>query len=235
MAKYGKWIGGGLGWALGGPIGAVIGFAVGSYYDNIDTAKRSGNVDDFNISLLILSAAVMKADGRILKSELNIVKNFFQQQFGPQMAQRNMLLLREILKKEYSVREVCLQIKGNMPHQARLLLVKFLMDIANADGELHNSEKQIIHTICRYLGVSDADFQSLTSMYVKDISSCYKVLEVSETATNAEIKSAYRRLAIKHHPDKVAHLGEKYQKAAKEKFQIIQEAYEQVKKDRNIV
>ena len=86
--SYGKWLGGGLGWAFAGPIGGILGFAIGSMFDNAgkteyqriyqstDPRNRT-EAGDFSASLLILAAAVMKADGKVLKSELNFVKNFF--------------------------------------------------------------------------------------------------------------------------------------------------------------
>lgn len=49
----------------------------------------------------------------------------------------------------------------------------------------------------------------------------YETLGVSQNATESEIKHAYRRLAMKHHPDRNAH-----DKAAEEKFKQVKEAYE---------
>src|ERR1035437_1266407 len=111
MAKiqFGKWLGGGLGWALGGPLGGVLGFALGSAFDATSvTVKSDGKttytsngipyVGDFAASLLVLSAAVMRSDGKILKSELDFVKKFLTQQFGEDHAQQQLLMLKEILK-----------------------------------------------------------------------------------------------------------------------------------------
>ena len=92
--KFGKWVGGGLGWALGGPLGSVLGFALGSMFDSASVTVQKGgsttyktggspHVGDFAVSLLVLSAAVMKSDGKTLKSELDYVKKFLVQQFGP--------------------------------------------------------------------------------------------------------------------------------------------------------
>ena len=71
-------------------------------------------------------------------------------------------------------------------------------------------------------------------MYYKDAKSAYSVLEISPNATDDEVKSAYRRMAMKNHPDKVATLGPEVQKAAAEKFRKIQEAYETIKKERGM-
>lgn len=247
MAKYGKWIGGGLGWAIGGPIGALLGFAIGSMVDETkvsiqkgasgftDTSYRHRTTrNDFTISLLVLSAAVMKADGKILKSELEYVKNFLGQQFSKSEVQRLLPQLREILNKEIQVREVCAQIRYNMEHPLRLQLLHYLFGIAKADGAVSAIEIKTIEQIAAYLGISDRDFASIKAMFYKDANAAYKILEIAENVSDSEVKKAYRKMAVKYHPDKLSHLGEEFQKAAKEKFQSVQEAYETIKKERNI-
>jgi DnaJ like chaperone protein len=174
----------------------------------------------------------MKSDGKTLKSELDFVKRFFAQQFGAAKAQEQMMMLKEILKQEIPLRDVCLQIKQYMPHSERIQIVHYLFGISNADGEVHELELQTLYTISNYLGVSAADFNSLKAMYFKDATSDYKILEIEPNATDEEVKKAYRKMAVKFHPDKVASLGEEVQKAAKEKFQKVQQAYENIKKKR---
>lgn len=242
--KFAKWLGGGLGWAFGGPLGGILGFALGSAFDAASvTGGVSGSahqqqdntrVGDFAASLLVLSAAVMKSDGRTLKSELDYVKKFLVQQFGEQHAQQQILLLKEILKQSIPLQEVCFQIKQYMPHAERLQIIHYLFGISKADGHVHELELSTIHTISNYLGVSQADFNSLKAMYFQDTQSDYQILEIPATASDEELKRAYRKMAVKFHPDKVAALGEEVQKAAKEKFQRVQKAYENIKKQRGI-
>lgn len=235
--SYGKWIGGGLGWAFGGPIGAIMGFAFGSMYDGMQTGKyeyKPTQSGDFSISLLILSAAIMKADGRIMRSELEYVKQFFIRQFGAYEAQQKIKLLKEILKQEINVQEVSLQIKQYMDYPARLQLLHFLFGISSADGQFHSLEVETIDSISSYLGISHNDYISIKAMFVKDIDSAYKIIEVSPESSDDEIKKSYHKMAVKYHPDKVAHLGEDIKTAAKEKFQKLNAAYEEIKKQRGI-
>lgn len=245
--KFGKWLGGGLGWALGGPLGAVLGFALGSAFDaasvTVTTQGSAGgrrttvppnHAGDFAASLLVLSAAVMKSDGRTLKSELDYVKKFLVSQFGEAHAQQQILMLKEILKQDIPLHQICIQIRQFMPHSERLQIVHYLFGISKADGHVHETELKTIHTIAHYLLVNEADFNSLKAMYFKDVNSDYKILEIEPKATDEELKKAYRKMAVKFHPDKVASLGEEFQKAAKEKFQRVQEAYENIKKQRGL-
>lgn len=243
--KFGKWIGGGLGAALGGPLGAVLGFALGAALDEADVtvqqaqggpqpghSGRSTASGDFAASLLVLSAAVMKSDGRTMKSELDFVKKFFVTQFGERVANEQIQLLKEILNQDIPLHDVCLQIKHFMPHAQRLQIVHYLFGISKADGHVHPQELNVIHTISNYLGVNSNDFNSLKAMYFRDAESDYKILEIEPSASVEEIKKAYRKMAVKFHPDKVLDLGEEVQKAAKEKFQKVQEAYENIKKQK---
>lgn len=242
--KFGKWLGGGLGWAFGGPLGGILGFALGSAFDaasvtvqtggktNYSSIDSSSHVGDFAASLLVLSAAVMKSDGKTLKSELDYVKRFLSKQFGEQNAQQQILLLQQILKQEIPLHDVCIQIKQYMPHSERLQIIHYLFGISKADGHVHELELQTIHTIANYLGVSAADFNSLKAMYFRDTNSDYMILEITPSASDEEVKKAYRKMAVKFHPDKVAALGEEVQKGANEKFQKVQSAYENIKKQR---
>lgn len=233
MAKYGKWIGAGLGWAMGGPIGGILGFVVGSFFDAGTADSKQTARGNFAVSLIVLVAAVMKADNKILKSELDYVKDFFTRSFGYEKASDAILMLRDILKKDIPVDEVCAQIQKNMPYSERLQLLHLLFGIAKADGHVADSEIKMIHKIATYLRIDNKDYTSIKSMFVKDVNSAYKILEVEPNASYDEIKKAYRKMAVKYHPDKVSHLGDDFQKAAKEKFQKVNQAYETIKTQRN--
>ncbi len=246
MAKsYSKWIGGALGWAFGGPLGALFGFAVGSMFDNTEKVTVSQDQygrqrsyrhhtthDDFVMSLLALSAAVMKADGHYKKSELDYIKAFFKGQFGEAKTREAMHMLKDLLKRNIPLKDVAEQIRYNMEHPLRLQLLHYMFNIAKADGHVHQSEVDIINQIANYLGISEKDYKSIEGMFHKDVEHAYVILEISKSASNVEVKKAYRRMAVKHHPDKVSHLGDEFRLAAKDKFIRIKEAYEQIKKER---
>jgi len=187
------------------------------------------------MSLLVLIAAVMKADGAVVKSELDYVKQFFVRQFGQENAKEALVMLRDLLKQEIPLRDVCSQISTNMDYASRLQLMHLLFGVAGADGKFHPSEIQIIETISGYLRLSSSDYLSIRNMFIPETNSSYKILEIESSATNEEVKKAYRNMALKYHPDKVSHLGEDFRKAADDKFKKVNEAYEKIKKERNII
>lgn len=243
MGKYTKWIAGGLGWAFGGPIGGIIGFLLGSALDGSDVKFSQGQIGggyqdtrrgDFNASLMLLSAVVMQANGKIKKSELDYVKKFLVAQFGVDEAKELLGVLKDLVKKQIPLHEVTQQISQNMSHSMRIQLMQYLFGIAKADGFVDEKEVALLGQIAAGLQLGQSDFNSLKAMFYTDSVNYYRVLGIPKTATNDEVKKAYRKLAIEYHPDKVASLGEEFQKGAKEKFQKIQEAYDHIKKERGV-
>jgi DnaJ like chaperone protein len=241
MGQFGKWIGGGLGFVMGGPLGAVLGFLVGSMVDNttVQTSRygtpgQGTAQGDFGMSLLVLVAAMMKADGKVVKSELDYVKQFFVRQFGQASAKEALLMLKDILKKDIPVRDICTQISNNMDYSSRLQLIHLLFNISIADGDINAAEIQTVEKMSGYLGIAASDFVSIRNMFVPETDSSYKILEIEHSATDEDVKKAYRRMAMKYHPDKVSHLGEEFRKTADEKFKKVNEAYEKIKKERSI-
>ncbi len=237
MAKFGKWIGAGLGWAFGGPIGAVIGLGVGYIFD---TAQQSDIIrgysrtttGDFAVSMLVLFAAVMKADNKIMRSELDYIKACLVKKFGVSSANEALKMLQGIINQNIPLADICYQIRDRLEYHSRLELLHLLYGIALADGSIHSTELNLIKQIANYLEINSGDEQSIRSMFLKDNESAYKILGVDRNATVEEIKKVYRKLAIEFHPDKVSYLGEEFRKDADEKFRKINEAYEKIKKEK---
>lgn len=266
----GKLLGGGLGWILGGgPIGALIGVAIGSAFDNggskifQEEKKKGGRQQtqrgDFSAVLIVVSAAVMKADGKVLKSELDFVRKYFVRNFGEEVAIEKIKILGEVLKQDIPIEDVARQIRANMRVSEKRLLLQYLFGIAIADGHIDSSELAMIERISRGIGISSIEFLSMKAMFTQTqggyqrsysqgsnrnhqaprkrtvpISQSYSVLGLSSSSTDDQLKKAYRKLAVKYHPDKVAHLGEDHIRTAEEKFQKVQEAYENVKTSRGL-
>ena len=246
MAKYIKWLSAGLGWAFGGPIGAVLGYALGTVFQGMSqieidefsqsregyTGTQSG---DFEVSLLIMSSFVIKADGKVLQSELDFVRNHFVQMYGKERANQAFKLFKGIISNnDISIQEVSLQVAKYMDHPSRLQLIHFLFGIAKSDGNVSTDEVSVIELIAGYLRISYNDFSSIKAMFYEGTESNYKILKVDKNSSDEEVKKAYRKMAIKYHPDKVQHLGPEHVQGAKEKFQKVQDAYEKIKNERRM-
>ncbi len=238
MSLNKKLLWGGLGWVFAGPIGAVLGYTYASMSNNgsyrISGSSSSTKHGDFIISVLVLFAKVMKADGKLLKSELDYVKRFLKQQFGIHKTKELMAVFRDILEQDYPLKDVCKQIQRSMDHPSRLELIHILYGLSASDGHVHPEEIKIIQTMANYLNINKNDYESIKAMFAKDEEAIFRVLEISPNTSNDEIKKAYRKMANKYHPDKVSHLGKEMQKMAEEKFKAVNDAYQRLKKDRNI-
>jgi DnaJ like chaperone protein len=234
---YGKWISGAIGWAVAGPIGGILGFTLASVLESgkFTSGKANEQRNSFLVSLLVLSSAVMKADGKVLKSELDFVKAFLIRSFGKDAASEALIYLRDLLEKDVDVNSVGSQIASNMDYEARIQLLHFLTGIARADGKVSSQELKLLREIALSMGISQRESEAVLAMFDVDDEAPYKILEVERSASDEEIKKAYKRLALKHHPDKVSSLGADVQKAAEERFKSISSAYETIKKERGIV
>ena len=238
-----KWILGGLGFVLGGPIGALIGVGIASLFDtdhqsttNTRTRNARATQGDIRVSIIVLIACVIKADGRVLKSEISFVKPFLVRNFGEEGAKQALQLLKQLLEQSINPTDVAQQIRQHVNYSVRLELVHLLLEVAKADGEVVDAETHIIELIATQMGISAADYQSLLSLYRThtDENWAYTALEIQPTATDDEVKKAYRRMAMKYHPDKVANAGEEIRQQATEKFRKINEAYEAIKAMRRL-
>lgn len=244
MASFIKWLGAGLGWSFGGPIGAFLGFLIGKALDGFtqkdfdflkENAQKNGQTTsgDFQISLLILSSIVIKADGKIAPKELHFVQQHFVKMYGKESANQAFRIFKAMMKENVSTKKICQQIRQQTTHATRLQLLHYLFALAKSDGIVSDSELKILQTIAHYLYIHFQDFESMKAMFYENLENAYQILEIPKTASEQEIKNAYRKLVKKHHPDKLRHLGEAHLKGAKEKFVKIQEAYEYIKKKRS--
>lgn len=253
---FGKWIGGVIGWMAGGPIGALAGFVIGSLFDNtvITTNIQTQNNDDptighrnsFLFSMLVMASYIIKADGKIMHSEMEFVRRFLRDNFGEQaMNEGNQILLNLFEQRKrmdavnpnsfkQTIYDCGQQIAANLNYGERLQLLRFLAMIAMSDGNVCSQEIDALKEVATAMNLSANDVDSMLNLGSNNLDAAYKVLEIDPSATDDEVKAAYRALAKKHHPDRVASLGDDIHKAAEEKFRQINDAKDQIFKARNI-
>ena len=245
-----------------GPIGGILGYYFASRLEKLseeasqqagDPRVDQGQRNSFLISLLVLSAAVIKADGKTTSQELATLRSFFSKNFGPQAGNEAEEIVKELLDKDFNLYEVCTQVRSRMNYSQRLQLFHYLVSLGACDGLLQR-EVDILETIATYIGLSKGEVNSIFAQFrygsggnggysgtgsygnnsTTNSDNNYKILGITPNATNDEVKKAYRKMAVKYHPDKVATLGEDVQKAAEEKFKVISQAYQAICKERGI-
>ena len=256
----GKWIGGILGFMTMGPLGALAGFALGSLLDGNNglfgnTYEKgqveAGNYDEgqrnsFLFSMLVMASYIISADGRIMHSEMEYVRQFLRMNFGEEAViqgeqillnlfeQRKQMERQNPMAFKNTIHECGAQIAANLPYEQRLQLLDFLVNIAKSDGSVCSEEIAALKEVAQCMELSPKEVESMLNLSGNSLEEAYKVLEIDPSATNEEVRTAYRRLALKHHPDRVATLGEDVKKAAEEKFQQINNAKERIYKARGI-
>lgn len=242
-----KWFAAIIGYYLFRFPGAILGYLIGSFIDNLsrkgdgaqtifsDMTRQSVSPADFELNLLSLCSIVIKADGKISQSEMDYVRQYFVSTYGKEKANAIFRTFNEINKKrEISAQRICTFLNQRTRYEVRLQLLHFLFGIAGSDGSVSNPEIDKIREIAGYLRVALRDFESIKAMFVKSADNAYKILEIDKTATDSELKKAYRTMAKKYHPDRVNTENEAIKKGAEEKFKEVQKAYEQIQNERGL-
>ena len=201
--------------------------------------QYEGERNSFLFSLLVLASYIMKADGRVMHSEMELVRTFLRRNFGEIAVRQGEEILLRLFERQKqmgeaafknTIRESCAEIAQHMDYSQRLQLLNFLVLIAQADGAVPQSEIDALHFVAASLGISAEDLSSMLNLSSggNSLEAAYKVLGIDPSATDDEVKAAYRRMALKHHPDRVATLGDDVRKAAEKKFQEINAAKETI-------
>jgi len=239
-----KWFGAILGYFLFRLPGALLGFFLGSLVDGMnkgggsvfrDLGRAQVSPQDFELHLISLCSIVIKADGSVTQQELNYVRQYFLSTYGKEKANAIFRTFNEVVKKrEVSAQRICSYLNQRTRYEVRLQLVHFLFGIAGADGGVSQAEVEKLREIAGYLRLGPRDFESIKAMFFESADTAYTILEIERTATDDEVKKAYRNMAKKYHPDRVNTQDEAIKKGAEEKFKQVQKAYEQIQKERGL-
>lgn len=253
----GKWIGGVVGFMAMGPLGALAGYVIGSMFESPSNEGNTGgygaNTNDaygqrnsFLFSMLVMASYIIRADGKIMHSEMEFVRNFLRRNFGEAAVQEGESILLNLFEQrkrmemndpnafKKTIADCGAQMRTYLSHEELLQMLNFLAMIAASDGNVCAAEVEALKEVANYMGLSAAEVDSMLNMGGDSLEDAYKVLEIAPSATDAEVRSAYKRLALKHHPDRVATLGEDIRRAAEVKFQQVNNAKERIYKARGM-
>ncbi len=235
----------------GGIMGGIIGGLLGNMYDKTkgSSVERAGDdykryaqnprVNEFVFisNLTALMTSVAKADREIHSSEINAITDFFAKNLKYTGHDSNVIrnLIREAAGKKLDIRMLCDEVRRTLSYSELLMIMRMLYIVALSDRVFKEAEETRIKQIAEFLQINEVDHQHIKrELSIKDSSDVYSVLDLTPDATDAEVKSAYRELVRKYHPDKVTHLGEEFVEMAHDRFQKIQNAYDKISDERNL-
>lgn len=248
-----------MGFMTMGPLGALAGYFIGKWFDKQtenaqieagtggeEYRQAQGQRNSFLFSMLVMASYVIRADRRVMHSEMEFVRRFLRMNFGEAaVAEGEDILLRlfdEAKRLDQAsptayrdmIFDCGRQIAANLNHGERLQLLDFLVKIAQSDGSVCADEVRALKEVAQAMQLSAGEVDSMLNLAGDSLADAYKVLEIDPSATDAEVRAAFRKLALKHHPDRVATLGEDVRRAAEEKFQQINNAKERIYKARGM-
>ena len=212
MSIWGKIIGGATGFAFGGPIGALLGGVAGHAIDKIKTKKKLPEETalkqiGFTIGVIVLSAKMAKADGKVTEDEIRAFKEKIN---VPDSEIKNVAKLWDQAKKTTEGFEIyAKQIADLLEKNSSVLeeLLKLLIIIALADGKITIPEIKYLKEVGNIFGFSEEDFERIYSSKSGVSSDPYQILGISRDASIDEIKQKWKQLAINHHPDRLISQG----------------------------
>lgn len=248
-----------MGFMAGGPLGALAGYFVGSWFDKQadgirqaedsesgDGTYEQGQRNSFLFSMLVMASYVMRADRRIMHSEMEYVRKFLRTYFGEGAVEEGGQILLKLFEEAKRLDEASPtayrdmifdcggQLAVHLNEGERLQLLNFLVRIAQSDGHVCAEEVRALREVAQAMRLSAVEVDSMLNLKGESLADAYKVLEIEPSATDEEVRKAFRKLALKHHPDRVATLGEDVRRAAEEKFQQINNAKERIYKARGM-
>jgi DnaJ like chaperone protein len=250
MGWLGKMVGGTIGFALGGPLGAIAGAVFGHMFDADDHQRQFAKdrlltPDEraqmaFFVASFSMLAKMVKADGKISESEIESVRRFMSVdlRLNAQSMHAAEMIFKTAMNSPQTFDQFALQFYQQFHDQSQLMemMIDILLRVAVADGDLNDAEDRLVATAVRIFNIPSDVYQKIKKRYIRDSDKYYAILGCAKTDTDEQIKHQYHKLVLDFHPDTISSKGlpEEFIQFANDKFREIQQAYEMVKKERNL-
>ncbi|MGD2117934.1 MAG: co-chaperone DjlA [Chromatiales bacterium] len=266
MSWWGKLVGGAFGFMIGGPLGAILGAALGHNFDRGLSGLPHDEIPDpgekervqtaFFTATFSVMGAVAKADGQVTSDEIRLAEAVMNEMdLNASLRKTAQRLFNEGKSPDFPLDDVIDQFRYECHRRQTLMqmFVEIQLQAAYADGQLHAAESALLKRICQRLGFSEFVFRQLEQRIRAErhfhgggrpgaaaeklsLKDAYALLNLAESATDVEVKKAYRRLISQHHPDKLVAKGlpEEMMKVASQKTHEIKQAYERIKSHRGM-
>ena len=189
-------------------------------------------VSEFEVNLMVLASHLIKIDGHVSNAEIAFTERFLNAHFEAQFETERVRIFQHCLQKEYDLNAACGQIRMYSEQRTRVQVVRFLIDLAQCDGAMTDRENYFVFKIAGYLTINDVEYRKLKAEHFLQPVTVYEILGVTRQMDFAEIRTTYRRLVLKYHPDRNKDASEEEKKKLALKFQQVQEAYEKIKAEK---
>ena len=197
----------------------------------------------FVFLLVNILIKIAQADGKVTRAETATIQRFFQSNLHYSQSQLLWVkgLIKDALKSAVSLEQLLADFKQQFAYEPRLILLELVYQVLFSNDHVSDPELQLVRNIAEYLDISQFEQRAFEARFrggyrataaprQRDEQRYYEVLGLQPGADFAEIKSVYRKLSMKYHPDKVGHLGDEFKKMAEDKMKELNVAYEYLKK-----
>ncbi len=237
MPRYQKWLGAGIGWLItGNPLGGMLGFLAGGLFSDTETRTSENNisgVSELEANMMVVASHLLHVENSFTEARKAFILSFMDEHFDASYSAQRSNVFNHLLAKVYDLNLACDRLRIYTKLHTRIQVIRFLLDVANHQRSMTERENYFIFRVAGYMNVNDVEYKKLKAELSQISHSFFDVLEVAHSSSFEQVRSNYRRLVLRYHPDRNKNADEAERKKLSLKFQELQLAYEQARKHFN--